>query len=273
MLNKFIKYLSVLSFYLIPSLLFAQEKPLEGMIVVDFRDDHPQGVIITNQSTKVYSVSDITGSFKLNASVGDTLLFRAPFLIDRKFVVRKSSFAQDPLIVHMNYEVITLADIVVKPPLTGDLKKDMKSVKVREDVEKVYANLGIDIRTLDMQPKEKREQIVPINSIIPIPTSLNIEALYKSITGYYRRMENLDQFERLERRMNNVKNYLSVKFFENTLEIPENEIRGFLLYAYDHSEGLYESFYLQQDYLSLEKLLIEKAPIYKRRLEVRDQAK
>lgn len=270
MLNKFIKYLVITSFCLINAQVLAQEKPLNGMIVVDFKDDYPQGVVITNKSTKVYSVSDITGSFKVHAQVGDTLLFQAPFLIDRNFEVRESTFDLKPLVIHMNYEVITLQDVIARPPLTGDLKKDMKSVRLRDDVEKIYANLGIDIRTLDMKPKERREEVLGKLGPIPIPTSLNVEALYKSITGYYRKMENLNQFEKLEKRLVDVQEYLGKQYFVDVLGIPETDIRGFLLYTYDHSNGEYESYYLQEDYLSFARLFKEKAPIFKRRLEIRD---
>lgn len=270
MLYKFIKHLFLASFCLLNAQTIAQEKSLNGIIVVDFMDDHPQGVVITNKTNKVYSISDITGSFKVRAEVGDTLMFQAPFLVDRQFVVRESSFELKPLVIHMNYEVITLQDVIVRPPLTGDLKKDMKSVKVHDDVERIYANLGIDIRTLDMKPKERKEDVIPKLGPIPIPTSLNVEALYKTITGYYRKMENLNQFERLDKRLVDVQKYLGNKYFVEVLGIPEADIRGFLLYTYDHSDGRYESFYLQQDYLSFEQLFKEKAPIFKRRLEIRD---
>lgn len=270
MLNNFIKYLVITSFCLLSSQVLAQEKYLNGMIVVDFNDDYPQGVVITNKRTKVYSVSDITGSFKVHAQVGDTLLFQAPFLVDRKFVVRESTFDLKPFVIHMNYEVITLQDVIARPPLTGDLRKDMKSVKVHDDVERIYANLGIDIRTLDMKPKERKEDVLGKLGPIPIPTSLNVEALYKSITGYYRKMENLNQFEKLDKRLVDVQEYLGNKYFVEVLEIPEADIRGFLLYTYDHSNGEYESYYLQEDYLSFARLFKEKAPIFKRRLEIRD---
>ena len=273
MINKFVKYIFFVGFILLNTLGLAQEKMLDGMIVVDFRNDYPEGVVITNQNTKVYSMSDIAGTFRLKASVGDTLLFQGSFLVDRKFVVRKSSFDLKPLVIHMNYEIITLKDVIARAPLTGDLRKDIKSVKVRDDIEKLYANLGIDIRTLDMKPQEKKQDVIPKLGPIPIPTSLNVEALYKSLTGYYRKMENLNQFERLEQRLNDVREYLGVDFFEETLGIPESDIRGFLLYTYDHSNGEYESYYLQQDYLSLGKLFRDKAPIFKKRLDVRDRDK
>lgn len=272
MLNKYIKYLFIISFGLLQMHSIAQEKLLSGLVVVDFRDDFPQEVLITNLRTQVFSKSGMAGSFRVNAQIGDTLLFQGDYLVDRKFVVRESTFDLKPLVIHMNYEVITLSDVVARPPLTGDLLKDINSVKIRDDVEKVYANLGIDIRTLDMDPKEQQEAIIPLG-IIPIPTSLNIEALYKSFTGYYRRMDNLNQFEKLDKRITDVMEYLGTPYFESVLGIPEEDIRGFLLYTHDHSDNLYEFYYGQSDYLSLAELFKEKAPAFKRRLEIRDAKK
>ena len=269
MLKNFRKTVYLFLFCLISMLCFSQEKRLNGIILVDFLNEYPQGVVITNRTTKVYSISDLSGSFQINASLGDTLLLQGTFLEDRKFVVRASSFTYNPLVIHMNHDVIKLEDMIVKAPLTGDLQKDIKSVEVRDDVEKLYANLGIDIRTLDMDPKERKEDMIPKLGPIPIPTSLNVEALYKSISGYYRRMENLNQYERLERRLWDVKEYLGTKYFENILNVPENEIREFLLFCYDQSNGEYESFYLQKDYLSIDRILRKFAPAYLQRIKER----
>lgn len=270
MSNKYIKYLFIISFSLVQMHSFAQEKLLSGVIVVDFRDDYPQEILVTNLRTQIYSASGLGGSFRVNAQLGDTLLFQGDYLIDREFVIRESTFNLSSLVVHMNYEVITLPDIVARPPLTGDLVKDIKSVKIRDDVEKVYANLGIDIRTLDIEPKERQETILPRMGGIPIPTSVNIESLYKTFTGYYRRMDNLNEFERLDKRLREVMEYLGPTYFETALGIPEEDIRGFLLYTYDHSDGRYEFYYLKSDYLSLVELFRETAPTFRQRLEIRD---
>lgn len=266
---KFFCGLGIILMMLLSPALKAQEKTIHGMIVVDFKTETPEGVFVTNLTSGKYDVTDLTGSFKINAAEGDTLFLRGLYLQDRKFAVRKSSFQHNPLVIHMNYEVITLQDLVVKAPLTGNLQNDVKSVKIRDDQEKLYANLGIDIRTLDMVPKEKKEEIVPLG-VIPIPTSLNVEALYKSLTGYYRRMENLNQFEKLEKRLNDVRDYLGIKYFQQTLGIRESDIHGFLLYAYDHSDNNYEYYYLNQDYLNMDKLLRSLAPEFRTRIEQRD---
>ena len=265
-------YTIILVFFIscLSTTLFAQQKTVNGMIVVDFKTETPSEVLISNKNSGVYAISDLTGSFKIKAAIGDTLHFQGTFLQDRKFLVRSSTFEYNPIVIHMNYEVITLADVIAKPRLTGDMRKDLATVEANEDVEKIYANLGIDIRTLDMQPKERKEDIIPKLGGIPIPTSLNVEALYKTITGYYRRMENLNQFERLEKRLLDVKDYLGIKYFEQTLGIAEPDIRGFLLYVYDHSQGQYEMFYLQKDFLSMDKLLRSIAPEFRKRIEERD---
>lgn len=266
----FIKILGFLLFFISSIESKAQQKTVRGLVMVDFRDMHAEGVLITNQNTKITAITDLSGSFKIQASMGDTLLLQSPFLYDRKFVMKASSFDFDPLVIHMNQEVITLEDMIVKAPLTGDLQKDIKSVKIRDDVEKLYQNLGIDIRTLDIEPKEKRGAVLPKIAGIPIPVSLDVESLLKSITGYYRRMENLEQYEKLEKRIITVKKHLGIKYFENIIGIPENEIYQFLLYVYDFSGGKYESYYAQKDFLSMDQLLRSKASTYLERIKKRD---
>jgi len=48
MINKFVKYIFFVGFILLNTLGLAQEKMLDGMIVVDFRNDYPERVVITN---------------------------------------------------------------------------------------------------------------------------------------------------------------------------------------------------------------------------------
>lgn len=271
--NNFLSVVFTLAILMFSPQGKAQEKDLKGLIVIDFNNTEGNDILITNQNTKVTAISDLTGSFKIKATVGDTLAFNGYFLEPRKFYVKKSSFDFDPLIIHMNQEIIELEDLIVKKPLTGDIEKDVKSVKIKDDIENLYKSLGIDIRTLDMEPREKKEDVIPKLGSIPIPISLNVEALFKSITGYYRKMETLRKFEKLETRLNGVKEHFGIKYFEETLGIPENEIRGYLLYCYDTSGGSYELYFKQKDFLSIDSILREKAKSFRKRLEERDKKK
>ncbi|MXV38786.1 hypothetical protein GO491_08910 [Flavobacteriaceae bacterium Ap0902] len=250
----------------------AQEQKINGLIVIDFKDQHPEGVMVTNKQSHTSVLTDISGSFTIKASIGDTLYFKGPFLEDRRLPIKTIHFSYDPLIVHMNMEVIQLADIIVRPPLTGDLKKDMSSVKRRNEIEQVYANLGIDIRTLDMQPEEKREDIIPKIGGIPIPTSVNVGALVKSINGDYRRMENLRAYESLDAKLVFIKEYFGEKYFNQDLGIVTSDIREFLLFLYGKEKYAYDLYYSQQDFLSIDQMMRNYAEEFRRRVKIRNDS-
>lgn len=267
LINK--KYLGFLILVLMFINLNAQQKNISGLVVVDFSEIKAEGIYIENRRTKITSVTDISGHFQIEVQLGDTLLFHSPFVVSRKFTMTPVAFNKHPLIVHIHQEVIELADLVVKPELTGYLEKDIKTVEINNDIEDLYKKLGIDIRVLDIEPKEKRAKVFPRLGSIPIPTSLNIESIYKNFSGYYRRMENLDKYEKLEDKLNGVKDYLGNDFFKDDLKIPEQSIREFLEYTDGNSDGKYDLFFKQQDYLNMERLLEVKSDSFKKRLRQR----
>lgn len=265
--------LSIVFLLLSFNLCFAQERQtIKGLVVVDFNREIAENVFVTNLNTNITSETDITGYFTIKAEVGDALLLQSSFLKTRKFYVKESSFNFDPLIIHMNFEIIELDELIIRKPLTGDLREDIKQVKINQDVEKIYANLGIDIRTLDMEPKEKKESLLPKVFGIPIPVSLNIDALYKTFTGYYRRMENLSKFEELDKKLKYIQNYLGEDFFVNQLEIPKEDIYGFLLYVSYYSKDEFNAYYLNKNYLNMRYLLNNKSKEFIKRLKERDKS-
>lgn len=265
--------LSIVFLLLSFNLCFSQERQtIKGLVVVDFNREIAENVFVTNLNTNITSETDITGHFTIKAEVGDALLLQSSFIKTRKFYVKESSFNFDPLIIHMNFEIIELDELIIRKPLTGDLREDIKQVKINQDVEKIYANLGIDIRTLDMESKEKKESLLPKVLGIPIPVSLNIDALYKTFTGYYRRMENLSKFEELDKKLKYIQNYLGEDFFVNQLEIPKEDIYGFLLYVSYYSKDEFNAYYLNKNYLNMRYLLNNKSKEFIKRLKERDKS-
>lgn len=265
--------LSIVFFLLSINLSFSQERQtIKGLVVVDFKKEIAENVFITNLNTNITSETDISGRFTIKAEEGDTLLLQSSFLKTRKFYVKESSFRFNPLIIHMNFEIIELDELIIRKPLTGNLREDIKQVKINQDVEKIYANLGIDIRILDMEPKEKKESLLPKVFGIPIPVSLNIDALYKTFTGYYRKMENLNSFKDFDKKLKYIQSYLGDDFFVNQLEIPKEDIYGFLLYVSHYSKDEFDTYYLNKNYLNMRYLLNNRSKEFIKRLKERDKS-
>lgn len=251
----------------------AQSNPeIYGQVIVDFTTLPSVDVYVTNKRTQITAKTGISGTFRLEARVQDTLLLYAPFLESRRFVVTQRSLELKPVMIHMNQELVQLSDVIAVAPLTGDLAYDVAQASKNREVEELYKALGLDIRQLDREPKEGIPSVLPKVAGIPIPTSIDVETLYKHLTGYYRRMRNLDAFERLETRIHYVKEHFGESFFEDQLGLPYEETHGFLLYLYDHTDNRYELYYQTRDMLSMQQMMHERVPEFKERLRIRDSA-
>src|SRR5690625_5382270 len=64
---------------------------------------------------------------------------------------------------------------------------------------------------------------------------LNVEKVIDSFTGDLRRRKNLHAFEGRQNKINEIKNYFGVNYFIEDLNIPEEKINDFILYAYGNS--------------------------------------
>ena len=264
MLKKiFIKRLYIL--FVFCSLGFIQaQQSLKGTVVIDFADAKANDIYILNKTQNIYTTTDIVGHFSIKADINDTIEFKGAFLQERNFIVNNWALNNSNLVIHMNMEKINLEELIVKPKLTGYIKKDVGTVPKDDKKEKLYASLGIDIRTLDIKPEEKQEPV------LSSPLSLNVEALLKLTTGYYRKMKNLREYESYIKKINDVRDFIGKDFFTTYLNLPETEIEQFLVFVEGRNSIDFKSYYYAKNYLLMSKLLEEESKIYKARIKQRD---
>ncbi|MBV7440462.1 hypothetical protein KRX57_03445 [Weeksellaceae bacterium TAE3-ERU29] len=252
---------------LFPILLFgitSAQQSIKGTVVIDFEDVNPENIHVLNKTQNIYTTTDIVGHFNIQAQENDTIIFSGSFLQERNFVVNSWALNNPDLVIHMNMEKIKLEELVVKPKLTGFIKKDVRTVPKDDTKEKLYASLGIDIKVLDIKPEEKRA------SLLPSLLTLNVEAVYKILSGYYRNMENLREYEKYMATINNVRDFLGKDFFVTYLNLPETEIEQFLIFVQGQDTQKFKTYYQTKNYLSLSALLEEEVEPYKQRLKQRD---
>ncbi|MXV38785.1 hypothetical protein GO491_08905 [Flavobacteriaceae bacterium Ap0902] len=238
----------------------AQEQKINGLIVIDFKDQHPEGVKVINKQTQNSVFTNVSGSFVMNASVGDTLYFEGSFLTNRKLPVQKRHFELNPVIIHMNEEIIQLEEIVVRPALTGDLTNDMASVRFDTSKEELYANLKVDIRNLDLKPREKIGVSNSSEGMIPIPVTLNVGDIVNALNGDTRRLRNLYRYEDLEYKLTSIAAYFGENYFKQELDIEPHKARQFLLFLQGKEKQAYDLYFAQKDYLSIDHLMRKYAP-------------
>lgn len=108
-----------------------------------------------------------------------------------------------------------------------------------------------------------REKIVPLYFTIT-PVSIDIEALYKHLSGYYKELKTRRKWEYENNNIAQMLDYYTLPFFISTFNIPENRVYDFLLFCAETTT--IESDFKMEHYGSVLFILDEKAKIYAERI-------
>ena len=96
------------------------------------------------------------------------------------------------------------------------------------------------------------------------PLSINLEALYKHISGYYKTLKTRRKWEYENNAVAQMLNYYTLSFFTTTYGIPENRVYDYLLFCAETTN--IESDFKKENYGSVLLVLDEKAKIYVERI-------
>lgn len=204
-------------------MVFSQNK-ISGKILSE-NDMIISNVLVVNVSNDKKTYSDAVGNFVIEGSVNDEIRFsKAGY--DR---VSKKIFDYDsPLTVILIRIPEEIKEVEILN-LTGDLNKDSKRLAKEDQMAKLQKDIG-----LPRPPEIAREKAPELSDafVIGFPmAAINIDALYKVVSGDARRMKNLYKFEDLQRHLKWVASRLDSEYFIN-LQIPENKIPEFLQFAF-----------------------------------------
>jgi hypothetical protein len=203
--------------------MFSQQK-ISGRVLSE-NDMVIGNVLVVNISNDKKTYSDVSGNFAIEASVNDEIRFsKAGY---ERF--SKTIFDYDS---SLNIILIRIPEEIKEVEilnLTGDLNKDSKRLAKEDKVAKLQKDIG-----LPRPPEVAREKAPELSDafVIGFPmAAINIDALYKVISGDARRMKNLYRFEDLQRHLKWVLSRLDSDYFTNQ-GIAENQIREFLQFAF-----------------------------------------
>lgn len=238
---------------------FAQERIIHGLIVIDFEDSTAEGIYVTNSRTQKTTLTDLTGSFSIRANEGDSLLIRSFIYESRRFHLTPQVFNKELITIHLSMQPIALDEVLIAPKLTGYLDKDAKYDVNKDQLAKLYKELGINP---DVKPMRDTSSLSFWKDYSPL--SLNVERIFESITGDLKRKQNLYAFEGRESKIEYLQNYFGEAYFKEDLSIPKEKIRDFIFYSFESSTipGLYND----GNFLSIMIEFNRLAPLYLTRL-------
>ncbi|MDA9240892.1 hypothetical protein N9O97_00450 [Flavobacteriaceae bacterium] len=248
-LKKYLKGVSFIFWFFLGILsVFSQTKPnfktLKGEIVND--SVSISGIHIINKTSGSKTITDINGVFEIGVKKQDTIIISSVQIIPRVIVMENEMLNQTYLKIYVDQFINELSNVVVRSnSLSGNILKDMANSNVKVPIN--FDDVGIPgfkgIR------EEKIEKIVPFIGL-PI-MSINIEALYKNLSGYYKRLKKRRVWDKQNITTVDVIEFYGVSFFTRSYNLTQDEVYEFVLGAIENS-SIQNDFKLSNHGLVLE---------------------
>jgi hypothetical protein len=202
---KFIKLLFLFS----PIFIFSQNANLitmQGKLVFDSSD--LEGISIVNVSNSQATLSEKTGLFTINGSVGDTLNISSVQFEKIKYILLQEDIIKQKFFIYLKVQNNTLAEVEI-----NQFKKiNSKSLGLISKDIKVYT------------PAERRLSAA----------SGGITGLINLITGTTGQFKKELLVEKKEFAIEKVSNYFEDDYFSTILKLPKEKIKGFKFYLVEN---------------------------------------
>ncbi|MGV0751519.1 hypothetical protein [Empedobacter brevis] len=220
------KSLFTILILLFSSFIFAQEKWVQGNIIIDDSDDTAEGVYVTNLRTNHTTISNFTGTFLIQAKVNDTLKIQSDWYENRLIILRPNLFNKQTIVAHLAVQTIQLNTAFIGQKLTGILEKDVKNGKKTDVITKLYKSLGVNP---DIKPiKDTSSLKAGLFSGDITLTRLDVGRLYDVFSGKAKQRKALLDYEDKYDKITKIKNYFGEDYFTKDLNIPKFKIRDFI---------------------------------------------
>lgn len=224
-LNKFTLCLITLLF-LTPTIFRAQERVLKGYIT---NQKDVQGIHILNTSSRFNTITNALGEFEIRANLNDTLLVSSVTYVPEQLVVSQEWYDDGIKSITLKELVNELDEVFLGPQLTGDLERDLKKIAVEDQIN--FDDVGIP--GFQGNPEEKIPKM--IGQVIT-PLAVNVEGLYKHLSGYYKKLRLQRKWEKQNVTASQLIFQYTPVFFEEAYGIPQDRLYDFVLFCLETSD-------------------------------------
>ena len=211
---------------LLSSGVFCQEINLRGDIT---NEKEVEGIHILNTTSRYNTIVDSTGGFIIRVKALDTLVISSIHYVPERIVISEEIFNKHVVSISLSTMVNELDEVVLGPNLSGNLATDLKNIKTEETFN--FDDVGIP--GFKGKPEEK---IVPIMPYFGLVTAVDLESLYKHLSGYYKKLRLQRKWEAQNNSVAQMINFYTPQFFNKAFGIPENRLYDFLLYCLETTE-------------------------------------
>ncbi|MCH2489522.1 MAG: carboxypeptidase-like regulatory domain-containing protein [Flavobacteriales bacterium] len=246
-------YLCVLLLFFV-ALVNGQEKEIQGTIT---NESEVEGIHILNTTSRYNTVTNAYGNFSIEVNLNDTLLISSVKYMPEKVVITDSIYKNGILTIELRELINELDEVFLRPRLTGNLETDLKNIKTEKPIN--FDDVGIP--GFKGKPEEK---IVPIVPSLGTFTTVDLEAMYKHISGYYKKLKIKRKWEAQNTDAAKIINFYTRNFFFEAYNIPEGRLYDFMLFCIETS-SLQRDF-KKENYNAVLAIFSEKSEIYVNRL-------
>lgn len=234
---------------------------LHGQITLQGTIDNTtdvEGIHVLNTSSRYNTVTNKNGNFSIKVAILDTLFISSVKYQPKQVVITKEIFEKEILIITLDELINELDEVVLGPNLTGNIEADLKKIKTEDAIN--FDDVGIP--GFKGVPQEKIPTV--IGQTIG-PTHVNIEALYKHLSGYYKKLRMQRKWEAQNQDASKILNFYTHQFFVDAYKIPENRLYDFMLFCIETST--LQKDFKKENYTSVIVIFDEKSKAYNLRLE------
>ena len=217
-----------------------------------------EGIHILNTTSRFNAITNAYGNFSINVNKKDTLVFSSVNYFPEKVVITAEIYEKGVLTVTLTELVNELDAVILGPNLSGNIATDVQNIKTQKELN--FDDVGIP--GFKGEPEEK---IVPVVMAF-FPTNLNLEAIYKYASGYYKKLKIKRKWDAQNTSTAHIINFYTPRFFKDAYAIPENRLYDFILFCVETSS--IQKDFRNENFNGVLETLKTKSEIYLLRLSV-----
>ncbi|MGC6423329.1 MAG: carboxypeptidase-like regulatory domain-containing protein [Flavobacteriaceae bacterium] len=207
--------------------LWSQDfKEIQGRVVHDSLS--LSGIHILNKTKGTATITDASGNFSIAVSPGDTLFFSGIQFAAKVLPITPSLLEATVIQVYLEPFINQLDEVVVtNHKLSGNLIQDVKSNSIQQPVN--FYSLGIP-----GYGGKREEKIISGKSLLlstlllPLSGGLNVEAIYKHFSGYYKNLKKKRQLDAQFESSYQLIRFYGVQFLMDRYDLPEDRVYEFV---------------------------------------------
>jgi len=218
-IERYLKGVKIIFSFLLlgTQIIFSQTnqnyKSFKGEVVSDSLN--LSGIHIINKTSGAKSITNEKGLFSIGVKKNDTIIISSIQIKSHVIVVNPKIFNQDLIKVYVEPFVNELDNVEVKPHnLSGNMLNDMLDSGIKDPIN--FDDVGIP--GLKGKGKEKivsTKSLILSTLLLPLTGGLDIEAVYKHLSGYYKRLKKKRLLDKQYASVVSIMEFYGLVFFIN----------------------------------------------------------